>query len=405
MRTHSFAVVFVVWTCGCAGAGPTSDSRPPDPQGVQAPAPSSARFDASQWYSLWLNAMTGPDAGEPASSTGSMQMISDSQPGAAGAGAADGGSAGQFGMQPASGSGGAGVGGSDGSGGSGTPSTPSTSSNQPAGGTTSPASGSNGTPPAASGDCFDAHRLWAEDFESGDYRNWTSQTYNDAWGDDCQSNAITTALAHGGTHSQRSQIVCPYTADNVQRGYGGLQFSGDTVMSAYTNQGVGIDAPHGIVTVMWMRLDSPTTFQNGKWVNFWTVSGSCDYTDEVLTLGLEDPSGKLAAAHYPAGGGTRTFEPNAQALPRGRWVRITVYVNYYDDVMHVWQDGQSLEHVTFHRDLHTMCQFHWGLYASADNDNIVLYEDDKSFWKLNEDWTDFSREPDFTSTVPVCNGP
>ena len=175
-----------------------------------------------------------------------------------------------------------------------------------------------------------------------------------------------------------------------------------SVVPAFTNQGVGIDAPNGVVTVMWMRLDSPTVFENGTWVNFWTSSASCDWSDEVITLGLEDESGRLAAAHFQAGGGTRTFEPNAPALPRGQWTRITVYINYHDGVMHVWQDGQSLEHVTFNRALKTICQFHWGLYASGDNDNIVLFEDDKSLWKLGEPWTDFGKEPYFGHDVDAC---
>ncbi len=257
-------------------------------------------------------------------------------------------------------------------------------------------SGSAGTP---SGTCFAATRLWFDDFETGDYRRWTSQTYNTNWGNDCQSNALSTQTAHSPSHSQRSQITCAYTAEgNVQRGYGGLQFSGDSVVPAYTNKGVGIDAPNGVVTTMWTRLDSPTVFQNGKWLSLWTASGSCDWSDEVLTLGIEDSSGRLAAAHYD---GSRTFASNA-ALPRGQWVRITVYVNYYSGVMHVWQDGVSQEHVTFHRDLHTICQWHWGLYASGNNDNIVLFEDDHSLWKLNQAWTDWNTEPYFDHGVSVC---
>src|SRR4029079_6520003 len=97
-----------------------------------------------------------------------------------------------------------------------------------------------------------------EDFEIGDYRRWTSKTYNASWGNDCQDTAISTQAAHGPSHAERSQITCAYTAEGkVQRGYGALQFSGDSVVPAYTNTGVGIDAPNGVVTTMWIRLDSP----------------------------------------------------------------------------------------------------------------------------------------------------
>jgi len=49
-----------------------------------------------------------------------------------------------------------------------------------------------------------------------------------------------------------------------------------------------------------------------------------------------------------------------------------------------------------------ICQWHWGMYASLTNDNIVLYEDDNGIWKLQEAWTDFKREPWLGNTVPVC---
>ena len=48
------------------------------------------------------------------------------------------------------------------------------------------------------------------------------------------------------------------------------------------------------------------------------------------------------------------------------------------------------------------CQWHWVAYASGDNDNLVLYEDDNSIWKLGERWTDLSVEPYLGKAVAVC---
>jgi hypothetical protein len=248
--------------------------------------------------------------------------------------------------------------------------------------------------------CVKAKLLWSEDFETGDYSRWTSQTYDGNWGNDCQSNGFSTVHALSGTHSHRSEIVCAYTESH--RGYGGLQFAGDAVVSKYTNTGVGTDAPYGVINTFHSWLDTPTVFQNGKWFSPWTVNDDCGWADEVMTLGLEDPTNKLAAAHYQAGGGTRVFAPNAPAFPTGRWVRVTVYVNYYDGTMHYWQDGAEVAHVTFVRPKKTICQWHWGMYASADNDNIVLFEDDNSIWKLDEAWTDFKKEPWLGGSVQVC---
>ena len=252
-------------------------------------------------------------------------------------------------------------------------------------------------------DCFRAKLLWSEDFETGDYSRWTGHSYGAGWGNACQTNALSTLKAVSGTHSQRSQITCAYPAQgNVHRGYGGLQFDGDRVIPEYTNSGVGIRAPYGVVNTFYHWLEPATTFANGKWVSFFTVNDDCAWKEDVMTLGLEAPSNLLAAAHYWSGkGGTRTFSANAPSFPFGRWVRITVYVNYFDGVMHVWQDGHPISHVTFSRARNTICQWHWGLYASGDNDNLVLYEDDNRIWKLGQPWTDFSVEPLLGHSIPA----
>jgi hypothetical protein len=264
------------------------------------------------------------------------------------------------------------------------------------------ASGGQGTSGPA-GDC-PGTLLWSDGFESGDYQNWTSQTYGNDWGDDCQSNGISMERARSGTYSNRSEIVCQYTADVVHRGYGGLQFDGDQLVEAYTNTGTGTDAPFGVVTTFHRWLESGSVFDD-KWLSIWTVNGSCDYTDRPLTLSIEDASDRLKAAHYWAADGDAegSFEyvPDAPSFPRGQWVRVTLYINYYEGVLHIWQDGAEVAHVTFHRSGNTMCQWHWGVYASSINDDIVMFEDDLSIHKLNQAWTDFSTEP-WLAEDPAC---
>jgi len=287
----------------------------------------------------------------------------------------------------------------DGSGGKAQGGAPATGGSS-SGGTAS--GGSNGG--SSSGRCYKATRLWFEDFELGDYSRWTSKTYDRNWGNECQDNGISTENPHTGQRSQRNEITCPYTREgNVHRGYGGLQFNGDQVVPAYTNTGTGINARYGVVNTFHSYLDSDTRFENGTWLSLWTVNSACDWSHTVLTLGIEDSSNRLAAAHYQEGGGRREFLPGAPSFPRRKWVRVTIYVNYHDQEMHVWQDGKEVSHVTFNRPSNTICQWHWGLYASGDNDDIVLYEDDNSIWKLNERWTDFSVEPWFDGGVEACD--
>lgn len=261
-------------------------------------------------------------------------------------------------------------------------------------------SGSAGS--AGGGSCFDATRLWFEDFETGDYTRWTSSDYGNDWKNGfCHANAFSTEHAVSPTHSHRSEITC--ASDESHRGYGGLQFDGDSVLPAYTNQGSGIEAPHGVVNTYWSWLEAPYAFENGKWFSFWTVNNDCGWNDTVITLGLENASNRLTPAHIVNTGGSVTFAPNAPSFPMGEWVRTTIYINYHSGVIAIWQNGDKVLDGTFSRSDTDICQWHWGAYANKDNDDVVLYEDDNSIWKLNQPWTDFSVEPYFGVTQPVCN--
>jgi hypothetical protein len=250
------------------------------------------------------------------------------------------------------------------------------------------------------GECFEARLLWFEDFETGNYERWTSNSYGGDWGNECQSNGFSADQARSGSSSHRSEITC--VLGESHRGYGGLQFDGDDVVENYTNIGTGIDAPFGVVNTYWSRLDTSYAFGGGRWFSFFTVNGHCGWMDPVITLGLEDSSNRLTPAHILSTGGTVEFAPDAPSFPLGQWVRTTIYVNYHEGRLHVWQDGAEVLDATFSRPGSGMCQWHWGAYASGDNDDVVLFEDDNSLWRLEEPWEDFAVEPWFAETVDVC---
>lgn len=251
------------------------------------------------------------------------------------------------------------------------------------------------------GDCVGADLVFAEDFESGGPRAFTGMTYNDAWGDGCQSTATRSGLAHGGSFAQRSEIVCA-SREDVHRGYGGIQLDGDRVAPAYTNTGVGLVAPSGVVSTHWVHLRAGAPFQDGRWLTVFSLEPSCDYTSRVLTVGLDRADGLLHAAHYWPEGSERV-EPGAVPMPREQWVRLTFYLDLDDGVLHVWQDGRSTLHVTgIVRAPTSYCQWHWGLYASGNNTDVVLHEDDFALHRLDAPWTDWSREPWLGGTVTRC---
>ncbi len=254
--------------------------------------------------------------------------------------------------------------------------------------------------PTTSGTCVRARRLWSDDFETGTYARWTSGNYVSSQnGGGCYQSGFSTARAHGGTRSHHTSISCAQSSNH--RIYGGVQFSGDTPLSRYTNTGTGIDAPDGIVITYFTWLDAPG-FGSGKWFSFLTSNNSCSWSDTVVTYGLEDSGNRINPAHITNTGGTLTYAGTRSAYPMRQWVRQTLYLNYHSGVMHMWQNGQKQWQATFRRPTKQICQFHWGLYASGANTSISLFEDDFSIWKLDQPLASFDVEPWLGQTRSVC---
>ncbi len=253
---------------------------------------------------------------------------------------------------------------------------------------------------AAAGQCVNAQRLFFDDFESGSYDAWTSNTYviKDTGG--CHESRFSDEQAVSGKQSHRTSVDC--ASDQSHRVYGGVQFNGDEPVETYTNSGVGIDAPGGVVTTFWNWLDAEN-LGPGRWFSPFTVNNSCNWRDSVITLAVEDSTGRLKTSHIQGNnGGQVTYADDIQPFPLKQWVRVTVYMNYHTGEFHVWQDGKSTTHATFKRNSQEICQFHWGLYASRPNEHITLFEDDISVWKLETPLTDFESEPWLGESLPVC---
>lgn len=258
-------------------------------------------------------------------------------------------------------------------------------------------------PSAGADDTQPATLLWSTNFETGDYSAFTGNFYdNDS--SECNTAQIDTDRSVSPTRSSRSRISCA-KPDSSHRGYGGVQFRGDTPMESYTNSGSGIDAPNGVVSTWWVWLDTPYDFENGRWFSWFTANGACNYGETVITLGLSDATRQVRSGHIPGTGGQITYAPNAPTYPLRTWARFTVYLNYYEGVMRVWMNAQKVFDATFSRPSRQICQWHWGNYASAGNSDITLYEDDMSIWKLTAPLSDTTGEPWLGNTVSPSPGP
>lgn len=137
----------------------------------------------------------------------------------------------------------------------------------------------------------------------------------------------------------------------------------------------------------------PYRFGGGRRLSLFTFNTDCGWGERVVTLGLEESSHRLTPAHILDTGGTVDFVRPDAVLPDGGWFRLTVYINVHDGEMVVWQDGAQTIRTSFTRPSRDLCQFHWGAYASGDNSDVVLFEDDKSIWILDAPFTPGAAEP------------
>ena len=243
--------------------------------------------------------------------------------------------------------------------------------------------------------CLSAIGVWCEDFELGNYARWTDGY---APGNSCETTGFAANTFVSPTHSHKSTVIC--TTPESHRGYGGLRFQGDVLIPSFAIPSTGgIDAPNGVIVTFWSWISVPYTFTPTKWLSLMTVTNDCSNTwADVITLNLDDSTMRIKPVHVS----TVTYVPNAPSMPLQQWVRTTVYLNYYAGVMHVWQNGTKVVSATFSRPVDTMCQWHWGLYASGNNDNITLYEENISIVKLQQPLTNFALEPWVAPGTVAC---
>lgn len=245
----------------------------------------------------------------------------------------------------------------------------------------------------AASNCLSAAPLWCEDWELGNYSRWTGGY---AGSSACEQRGFSTLQSNTPAQSHRSAVTCA-TAQS-HRGYGGLRFQGDAIVPSFTiPSSGGISAPHGVIVTFWSWYSVPYTFSPTKWLSLMTVTPDCSNNwADVITLNLDDSTMRIKPVHVSS----VTYAPGAPAMPEEQWVRTTVYINFNTDVLHVWQNGAKICSATFSNASTTMCQWHFGLYASGNNDNIVLHEEDMSIVKLLQPLTNFTAEPWYNLASP-----
>jgi hypothetical protein len=240
----------------------------------------------------------------------------------------------------------------------------------------------------ASAECQTGNLLFTEDYETGDLSSFTSADYGV---ETCQQTSLSTDRAVSGQHAFKSHVVCSTAQDHEH--YGALQFSGSDVLSAHRNNGAGIDSPSGVVVSFWTWIDLGFTPGNAQWLSLVLLSGSCDWSDTVLSVATGNSSSRLAVSHTSEGGGSASDYPSAPALPQQTWTHVTLYINYHDGVLVAWQDGVPVTRADFVRPGSTLCHVRVGAYVSAASSQVLMYLDDTQVWELAEPLAGFDSAP------------
>jgi hypothetical protein len=239
--------------------------------------------------------------------------------------------------------------------------------------------------------CVASSRLFADDFESATFDAWTS---NDLSGN-CHTSALSRAGSVSGSYAFHSDIECARSSDHEN--YGGLQFDGDAVLQNHVDSGRGIDAPNGVMIRFWARVEYSFQINSGHWIALVLLSGSCDWSDTVFSIGTGNTSAALGISHDTVDGGTSTPFVDAPTFPQSTWVRVSAYVNYHTQTFVVWQDGVPVTRADFVRPSTTLCHIRIGAYVSANTSDAQVSVDDPEVWRLDAPVDTFDEEPCLTA--------
>jgi hypothetical protein len=134
----------------------------------------------------------------------------------------------------------------------------------------------------------------------------------------------------------------------------------------------------------WARLDD-VDLERGEWMSLATLSPDpSDRWSRVVTVNV-GWEGWLHLFHVPdQGAGQRALQRTDVPFPRGRWVRITIWLDV--DPMHgaaaVWQDGRLMSAARVRGGDGTLDQLHFGLYAPPSLTRGVVRNDDIAVFRV-----------------------
>jgi hypothetical protein len=128
----------------------------------------------------------------------------------------------------------------------------------------------------------------------------------------------------------------------------------------------------------WARVDG-FAMDPGEWLSLATLSpDGSDRWARVITVNVGS-EGWLNLFHVPdQGAGDRVFQRTNRPFPRGRWVRITIWIDLAPQggSAAVWQDGRLMSAARVRGGDGTLDQLHFGLYAAPSLTSGAVWNDD-----------------------------
>lgn len=162
---------------------------------------------------------------------------------------------------------------------------------------------------------------------------------------------------------------------------------------------VHTDIPTPVVNTFMVYLEADyDSMGSSEWIHFGTWGNGHPDQWALHTMSVRDRH--LEFAHVDPFAGEYIGPTPRPDFPLGRWVRLTVYMHYRDGngEVWVWEDGEAMLRADI-PDLsahpgRNLQRAHWGMYASAETNQGVQYNDEIRVWTLPAPLTDMTAEPD-----------
>jgi hypothetical protein len=190
-------------------------------------------------------------------------------------------------------------------------------------------------------------------------------------------------VRRGGAHRGRRAHVAWLTGQTGSEPVDGPNHRGYPTIQLHKRPAGACVAP--CLVQFWARVDD-VDLRRGEWLSLATLSpDASDRWSRVVTVNI-GWEGWLHLFHVPdQGAGERVLQRTDVPFPRGRWVRVTIWLDLDPQrgAAAVWQDGRLMSAARVRGGDGTLDQLHFGLYAPPSLTRGVVHNDDIRVFRVS----------------------